>query len=614
MTSELAVGPLSRGSTRVLSRFAAPERRRTFWVALWVAAAAAEFGALAPVLFQHVPVQPIDVVFRLVGGSFVACGLIAWHRRPDNHSGLLMTATGFAFFVSPLLTQIDSPLPQTLALVFPDLWLLFFVPLLLTFLTAGRLRSRVDRILVAAVLFEVLVLAPLFLMFSDADGATLLLVRPDPQIAAIVDTAQRSWFLAVTVATAAVLAARWRAASAPGRRAMLPSVAGAGCLLLFTLLLAVDLVVGPPRSQVLLWITACSLVTVPLAFLTGLLRSRLARGGLADLFRELRTMQPGELQAALARVLHDPGFAILYPGPDGTVVDAEGRPATLPGRGDARSVTPVERDGEQVATLVYDTSLDDDPELVDAVGGAATIALENRQLQVEAQVRLAELQASRERIITAGDAERRRIERNLHDGAQQRLVTLALQLSLIQRRIRQDPGDAEQLVTSASDELARSLEELRELARGIHPAALDQGLAPALDALAMRSAVPTTVACDVGSRLPEAVEFAAYFVASEALTNVAKYAQASTATVRVTRTPATLVVEIRDDGIGGADPTAGTGLLGLADRVAALGGHFQVSSPPAGGTVVTAEMPLPPADPINAAPTPESGERPGRTG
>ena len=140
MTSELAVGPLSRGSTRVMSRFAAPERRRTFWVALWVAAAAAEFGALAPVLFQHVPVQPIDVVFRLVGGSFVACGLIAWHRRPDNHSGLLMTATGFAFFVSPLLTQIDSPLPQTLALVFPDLWLLFFVPLLLTFLTAGRLR------------------------------------------------------------------------------------------------------------------------------------------------------------------------------------------------------------------------------------------------------------------------------------------------------------------------------------------------------------------------------------------------------------------------------------------------------------------------------------------
>ena len=188
-----------------------------------------------------------------------------------------------------------------------------------------------------------------------------------------------------------------------------------------------------------------------------------------------------------------------------------------------------------VAALVYDRSLDDDPELVEAVGGAATIALENRLLHAEADARLAELQASRERIITAADAERRRIERNLHDGAQQRLVTLALQLSLIQRRIRDDPGDAEQLVASASDELARSLAELRELARGIHPAALDQGLEHALDALALRSAVPTELVVEPGPRLPGPVEFAAYFVASEALANVAKYAQASAAIVRVHR-------------------------------------------------------------------------------
>ena len=144
-------------------------------------------------------------------------------------------------------------------------------------------------------------------------------------------------------------------------------------------------------------------------------------------------------------------------------------------------------------SLIYDRSLDDDPELVEAVGGAAAIALENQQLHAEAETRLAEVRASRERVISAGDAERRRIERNLHDGAQQRLVTLALQLSLIGRRIRDDPSDAERLVTSASDELAQSLEELRELARGIHPAALDQGLDVALDALARRSEVPTTV-------------------------------------------------------------------------------------------------------------------------
>ena len=241
--------------------------------------------------------------------------------------------------------------------------------------------------------------------------------------------------------------------------------------------------------------------------------------------------------------------------------------------------------------LVYDRSLDDDPELVDAVTAAATIALENQHLHAQARQRLAEVESSRERIIAAGDAERRRIERNLHDGAQQRLVTLAMQLSLIQRQIRRNPDGAEQLVTSASDELAQSLAELRELARGIHPAALEHGLDVALDALATRSAVPTTVACDPGPRLPQPVEFAAYFVASEALANVAKYARASAVTVRLLRTGPHAVIEITDDGIGGADPAAGSGLRGLTDRVEALHGRLTVVSPAGGGTVVSAELP-----------------------
>jgi signal transduction histidine kinase len=225
------------------------------------------------------------------------------------------------------------------------------------------------------------------------------------------------------------------------------------------------------------------------------------------------------------------------------------------------------------------------------VGGATAIALENQQLHAEAENRLAEVRASRERVISAGDAERRRIERNLHDGAQQRLVTLALQLSLIGRRIRDDPSDAERLVTSASDELALSLEELRELARGIHPAALDQGLDVALDALARRSDVPTTVSYEPGPRLPEPVAFAAYFVASEALANVVKYAEASATAVSLRRTATGVVIAITDDGLGGADPARGSGLRGLADRVEALDGRLTVSSPPGAGTVVTAVMP-----------------------
>jgi signal transduction histidine kinase len=590
MTSELVTGPLSRRSALLTDRFTTPVRHHAFWIALWVAAVAAELGALAPFLFHHTPFAPVDVVFRLVGGSFAACGLIAWHRRPDNHSGRLMTAVGFALFVTPLLDQIDAPLAQTVALWLPDLWALFFVPLVLTLLSGGRLRTSADRGLVLVLLVAVFVLAPLWLVFVPEEG-NLFFVVDAPRVAGAVDLVQRAVFIAVPVATAAVLAVRWRAASAPGRRALLPGVAGAACLLLFASMIVVGLVTGQ-RSQVLLWVAACSLVTVPGAFLWGLLRSRLARGGLADLFRGLRTIRPDELQTALARALGDPALLIAYPGPDGrTHVDAAGAPVELPPADGDRSLAAVRRDGVEVAVLVYDRSLDDDPELVEAIGGAAALALENAQLQAEAQARMAELQASRERIVTAADVERRRLERNLHDGAQQRLVTVALQLALVRRRIRQDPGDAEQLLTSAGDELSRSLEELRELARGIHPAALDRGLESALDALVVRSPVPTTLSVVPGDRLPEPVEFAAYFVASEALTNVAKYAAATAASVRVTRADAEVVIEIADDGVGGADPTRGSGLRGLSDRVEALGGRLRLASPADGGTVVTAALP-----------------------
>jgi signal transduction histidine kinase len=590
MADPPASDPLSGGSARLVRRFSAPERHLAFWVALWVAVVAGGLGSVAQfVLERSVPVDPVQVVFRLVGASFAACGLIAWHRRPDSHSGRLLTATGFALYVSPLLSLVDSPVARTAAHLFPDLWVLPFVALVLTFLTGGRLRTTVDRILVGTVLVELVVLAPLYLVFADFEGSVRFL--PDAGIAAAVDLTQRALFLLICLATAAVVLARWRTASPPGRRAMAPAVAGAVCLLAFGALLVVGLL-GSGRPAVLLWVAACMLITVPVAFLVGLLRSRLARGGVADLFRRLRTMRPDELQAALARALGDPALVVAYPRPDGSFVDADARPVTLPAPGGDRSVAIVERDGEPVAALVYDRSLDDDPELVDAAGGAATIALENRQLHAEAQARQAELEASRQRIITAADTERRRIERNLHDGAQQRLVTLALQLSLIQRQIRRDPTGAEQLVTLATDELAQSLEELRELARGIHPAALEHGLEPALDALAMRSAVPTVVTCDPGPRLPQGVEFAAYFVASEALANVAKYAHATAATVRITRTADTVAVEIADDGVGGADPEAGTGLRGLGDRIEALHGALRVSSPPRGGTVVTAEIPV----------------------
>ena len=215
-----------------------------------------------------------------------------------------MTATGFALFASPLLAQVGSPLAKTLALVLPDLWVVFFVPLVLTLLTGGRLRTVLDRVLVAAVLLEVFVLAPAWLMFAPEDG-NLLLIADNPHVAGALDTLQRVLFVAIPIGTALVLGARWLVATTPGRRALLPGVAGALCLLLFAVMLVVQLI-GGEKSQLILWVATCSLITVPIAFLAGLLRSRLARAGVADLFRDLRSIGPVELQTALARVLGDP--------------------------------------------------------------------------------------------------------------------------------------------------------------------------------------------------------------------------------------------------------------------------------------------------------------------
>jgi signal transduction histidine kinase len=585
--SEVASGP----ETLSPARFTAPGRSLWFWVALWLAAIATEFGALVPVLFDAgTPLQGLDVLFRVTGGSFVACGLIAWRRRPDSRAGLLMTATGFSLFIVPVASQIEAPAAQTFAWLFSDLWTITFVALLLTFVTGGRLRSRTDRALIAAFVLPLLVLQVVWMMFWEQDGNVLALF-PDAGVEDVVDKAQRTLLGLASLATAVVIARRWRAASPTRRRALLPGVAGVVCLLLFVGMLTNDLVTGT-RPQWLLWVVLGSIVLVPAGFLAGLLRSRLARGELADVFRGLATVRGAELQGALSRAIGDPSLVVAYRLPESLgYADAGGQPVMVPPAARDRASAPITWEGRTIAALVYDAALDDDPELVEALSGAAAIALENERLHGESALRLAELQASRERIVTAGDAERRRLERNLHDGAQQRLVAIALQLRLLQDHIRDDPAAAERMAQTASNEVGQSLTELRDLARGLHPAVLDYGLAPALDALAQRSTVPTEISMETGEPLPKPVELAAYFVACEALANVGKYAQASGAHVRVWRRGSTACVEIADDGIGGADVGRGSGLQGLADRVEALEGRLRISSPAGAGTIVTAELP-----------------------
>src|SRR5262249_2932685 len=260
----------------------------------------------------------------------------------------------------------------------------------------------------------------------------------------------------------------------------------------------------------------------------------------------------------------------------------DGRPAVVEAA-DGRAVTELERGGRRVAALVHDSALGEERELLDAVSAAAGLALENERLQAELRAQLEELRASRKRIVEAGDHERRRLERNLHDGAQQRLVALSVALGLAQSKLERDPETAAGLLSSAREELKAGLAELRELARGLHPAIIGRGLEVALAGLAERSPVPVEVVVEPGAAPGETVEAAAYYVVSEALTNVARYAEAEQATVRVARLGGGLRIDIVDDGIGGADLAVGSGLQGLRDPGARIGGRAQLASPAGAG-------------------------------
>jgi len=303
----------------------------------------------------------------------------------------------------------------------------------------------------------------------------------------------------------------------------------------------------------------------------------------------------GGLRELLSDALRDRSLQVIYWLEDKqSWVDSQGHPTQLPSADDhARAWTPVEREGRTVGAIVHDRTLGEDPELVRSVAAAAGLAIENERLEAQLRARVEELSTSRARIVEAGTAERRRLERNLHDGAQQRLVALSLSMRLALAKLRSDPDTAERLLGSAQEELTRALEELRELARGIHPAVLsDRGLKAALEALAGRSPVPVELAGTPRERLPPPVEAAAYFVVAEALTNVVKYANASQAVVSVSRANGRAVVEVVDDGVGGADPGRGSGLRGLADRVSALDGRLELRSPEGAGTLLRAEIPV----------------------
>ena len=529
----------------------------------------------------------VAALMLVVGWSFVGTGLFAWWRRPGNRTGPLMAAAGFAWFASALSAADDDTL-FTIGIALDALFLAAIVHVLLAFPT-GRLQTAAERWLVALTYLNVTVLQLPSLLFEE-DSRNQIVIEPDQSLSDLLDGIQFGVAVATMIAGGFVLARRWRAASPPQRRAVAP-VVWTGAAVITVAGIAVALETAGARSDTFERLSQALLALVPFAFLAALLRTRLSQAAaVSELVARLGDApDPPALRAALATALGDPSLSLAYWLPASErFVDADGRPLELP----AGSWAEVELHGRRIAAIVHDPSLADEPQLVRTAGAAAALALDNQRLSAELRARIEELRESRARLVEVGDAERRRLERNLHDGAQARLVALSIKLQLARRRAEDDPAQAA-LLDELTADLRAGLEELRELARGIHPAVLtDRGLGAALAALASRAPVPVEITEPPPDGLPAQVETAIYFVVAEALTNVAKYARAGHATVTVRREPAAAVVEVVDDGAGGAEPARGSGLRGLADRLAALDGRLDVHSPRGGGTRLRAELPL----------------------
>jgi signal transduction histidine kinase len=523
---------------------------------------------------------------------YIFGGVVAWWRRPDSRFGPLMVAAGFGMFLASL-GSANAALLSTIGNAFDLLVVVLFLHVFLAF-PSGKLEGKVERVLVTVGYLVAFGLQLVGMTLGSYGPDNLLSIVSERGAAG--ETVLRVQLVALSalcLAGVGVLAARRRGGGRPLRRSVALLVDSFALGLVTIAVLFMSHFFSSPVIEPFRWTMFAVVGLAPAAFLVGLLHARLARSSVGDLFVELRAdPAPADLRDALARALRDPSLTLAYWLPDyACYADLEGRPLELPDEDSGRATRLIDRGGAHVAALLHDPALNDEPELLDAVTAAAGIALENGQLHAELRARLEELRGSRARIVDAGQRERQRLERNLHDGAQQRLIALSLELSVLEERLEGDP-DARRRLDQARHEIATSLEELRSVARGIHPAVVTgHGLAVALEQLAARAPVPVRLKVELAGRLPERLEVAAFYLVSESLANIGKHAHATSASVDVARTNGQIVVEVVDDGIGGADTERGSGLRGLADRVEALEGRLRIWSPKGGGTRLRAEIP-----------------------
>ena len=522
-----------------------------------------------------------------VSWSFAVAATLALLRPTLRRTGALMAVLSLTWFLADLQLS-SSSLAWTVGWLFGPLPDALLVLLVVSY-PSGRIWSPSARLLVVAAALATVGTAFLAALCRP-EQRNLLLLRSNLALADDLDRAGELLGVAITVLLTALIVNRLIGLRGAARRNALPFLGG-GLIATaaYTVQLAGDAAgYGSFASRVEL---AERLLTVliPAGFVGGLFWWRLRRSGATSLVVELRESGVETLRDRLADALGDPSLEIVFwlEGRGG-YVDAEGRDAELPTTSD-RAITPILADGVAVAALIHDPVLLDEPDLVESVRAAAELVLENERLAAEVRAQLAEVRASRARIVDAADNERRRLERDLHDGAQQRLVAMSLKLGLA--RAGADTAAARPLA-EAQDDVEIALAELREFARGVHSSVLrEDGLDAAAEALARRASLPVEILGEIGTRLPDSIELAAYYFISEALTNVAKHAQASRATVNLCHTAATLTVCVSDDGIGGADAARGSGLGGLADRLAALDGTLVVQSARGDGTTLSATIP-----------------------
>jgi signal transduction histidine kinase len=532
----------------------------------------------------------------VAGLALVVAGLVTSFSRPAGRVGDLAVLAGLVWF-APVWVGWDKgpPLVRSLGMVAAGFTFSLLLHLVLAY-PSGRLRGAVARGLVSAVYLEAAVAALGRALFRDPfydpncwanciDNR--FLVRSLPPLARGIEVADR-WFT-VAAAAALVVVCAWRLLrdSGPARRALLPVALPAVLLAAAVIAHAVALqrrpleVPSDPAFSAIFIIGCVAVLLLAAGLVWAAVRTRVQRRAVARIATSLgQAPPPGSLQAALAAAVGDPDLEIAYWLPDAQYyVDANGRPVAQPVAGPGRAVTALVRDGRRIAVVSHTAAL---PDLERELGAAVRLALENERLQAEALAQLDQLRASRVRIVETGDTERRRLERDLHDGAQQRLLALSydLRLARAQAQADSDPRTGS-LLTQATDQAQAALEELRGLAHGIYPAILvEAGLTAALATLADTAPLPVEIHAAAQGRYPTAIETAAYLLAAEALDDAAGRG-ASHATVSVVRDDGRLVVTVEDDG---TDRTSA--MVQLADRIGALDGQLAV-----GPTRLQAELP-----------------------